>query len=69
MEREDYQDEMVCIKYFLFIYVSSNQTLTKIPHGHVPKSHVITCDFGTCSCGIFVREYGSKSVHQLMQVY
>ena len=45
-------------------------TLTKIPHEHVPKSHVITCehvcdhmsshvitcDFGTCSCGIFVRE-------------
>ena len=28
--------------------------LTKIPHEHVPKSHVITCDFGTCSCGIFV---------------
>ena len=38
-------------------------SLTKIPHEHVPKSHVIThvitrvitCDFGTCSCGIFVR--------------
>ena len=30
-------------------------TLTKIPHERVPKSHVITCDFGTCSCGIFVR--------------
>ena len=33
----------------------SSETLTKIPHEHVPKSHVITCDFGTCSCGIFVR--------------
>ena len=45
------------------------RALTKIPHEHVPKSHVITCDhtcnhmcshvitcdFGTCSCGIFVR--------------
>ena len=35
-------------------------TLTNIPHEHVPKSHVIirviTCDFGTCSRGIFVRE-------------
>ena len=43
--------------------------LTKIPHEHVPKSHVIicehvwlhvwshviTCEFGTCPCGIFVR--------------
>ena len=32
------------------------RALTKIPHEHVPKSHVITrtCDFGTCSCGVFV---------------
>ena len=33
--------------------------VTKIPREHVPKSHVITrmitCDFGTCSCGIFLR--------------
>ena len=54
--------------YFLFYtYISfrlhmglKQVTLTKIPHEHVPKSHVITCvitcDFGTCSCtGIFVR--------------
>ena len=51
--------------FLFFIYISSDQTLTKIPHEHVPKSHVMTCDFGTCSCGI----YGSKSVHQVLQIY
>ena len=23
----------------------NGETLTKIPHEHVPKSHVITCDY------------------------
>ena len=32
---------------------------------HVPKSRVITCDFGTGSCGIFVREI--LSFHWLLQ--
>ena len=41
-----------------FLFLKQNvhvHSLTKIPHEHVPKSHVITCDFGTCSCGSFVK--------------
>ena len=37
----------------------TSQPLKKIPHEHETKitcdhtcSHVITCDFGTCTCGI-----------------
>ena len=49
-------------------YKNSTWTCSKITCHHMWTrviTCVMTCDFGTCSCGI----YGSKSVHQVLQIY